>query len=118
MKALPILDVFQYDRELWLEKHNERTLMCAEPAKKRGYEAQLTRDAGYRKKGDVGIVYEFNMCDLHRLIKQYNCYMGYKDWELPDLNKVYDFFPYAIHNGKRIVSQWHFLITRFDFIKT
>ena len=116
MKALPVPELFCYDKPLYFKLNREKMDMITSPTKSKGYEVILIRDVACYKKGQKGIVRNFNQCDLKNMFNDYNWAIAYKmNWKLPNLNEVYDFFPIVKRDGKSEVSMWHAHISRFDF---
>lgn len=115
--ALPMPDVFKYDKDQYFKDMSETLSMCSEPSKSKGIEVILTRNVSCYKKGQRGIVRKFNANEIQKKLYQYNDQIGRVGvmTDLPDLNRVYDFFPIVKHNGKKIISVWHAHISRFDF---
>jgi hypothetical protein len=116
MKQLPVPELFQYDKNKYFELSGKSLDMVMSPTRSKGYEVILIRDVACYKKGQKGIVRDFNQCDLKKIHNDYNWALQYKmSWPLPDLNAVYDFHPLVKRDGRIEVSTWHAHISRFDF---
>lgn len=114
MKALPVPELFQYDKNEYFRLNRQKMDMVTSPTRSKGYEVILIRDVACYKKGQKGVVRNFNQCDLKNMFNDYNWHIGTR-WPLPNLNNVYDFFPIVKRDGKTEVSMWHAHISRFDF---
>lgn len=117
--------VFKTNKDLFFKCQSESLKMASEPTKSMGFEVVLTRNVSCYKAGQKGIVRPFDACQIENKIKEYNDNILYGSsrykhplkFNLPDLNQVYDFHPYYVHNGKKQISIWHAHISRFDFRK-
>lgn len=118
MKALPMPDVFQVDKDLYFDCWHDILEMCTAPSKRFGVEVELTRNVGPYKPGMKGIARPFNAIDIARQHKDFKSELNYKIMGLPDLNKSFDFFPFYTRDGRKEISMHHIHISRFDFKKT
>ena len=76
MKALPVPELFQYDKQLYFKLSRETLDMVTAPSKSKGYEVILIRDVACYKKGQKGVVRDFNQCDLKKVCNDYNWGIG------------------------------------------
>ena len=111
-------DIFAFQKERFFECHSEILNFASNPSKKHGIEVVLIRDVDCYKKGQKGIVKQFNEVQLHSLHKEYStniCFVKSK-FPIPNLSNTYDFHPIVKREGKLEVSTWHVHLSRFDFI--
>ena len=89
--------------------------MCASPSYSKGKKAMLINHDNWNTPCH-GVVRAFNPLDYLHLYKEYTMMLGWDLMKLPDMNKVYDFFP-ANSDGKGI-SVHHTHISRDQFVYT
>jgi hypothetical protein len=118
MKALPIANVFQVNKDQYFDCSHDILEMCTAPTKRLGIEVELIRPVGPYKPGMKGIARPFNAVDIEWQHKNFKSELKYKIMGLPDLNKSFDFYPFYTREGRKEISQHHIHISRFDFKKT